>query len=45
MGWSWDDLERTPAYVVRYCVDLMFIRREAEAEEMERQQREAQRGS
>lgn len=35
MGWSFDQLMATPAYVVRYCTDLMFIRREAEAREME----------
>lgn len=45
MGWSWDDLERTPAYVVRYCSDLMMIRRQAEADQMEKQQRGAQRVS
>jgi hypothetical protein len=44
MGWSWDDLQATPAYVVRYCSDLMFIRRRAEADQMRRQQ-EAQRVS
>jgi hypothetical protein len=31
MGWSWSDLLQTPAYVVRYCADLMLIRRSAEA--------------
>jgi hypothetical protein len=43
MGWSWHDLEEAPAYVVRYCTDLMFVRRQAEADQAERQQREAQR--
>ena len=44
MGWSWDDLERAPEYVVRYCSDLMFIRRQAEADEVEKQRQGAQRG-
>lgn len=42
MGWSFAELQQTPPYVIRYCTDLMFIRREAEAEQAERQQREAQ---
>jgi hypothetical protein len=41
MGWSWADLQGAPAYVVRYCTDLMTIRRQAEADQAERQQREA----
>jgi hypothetical protein len=43
MGWSFAQLQETPAYVVRYCTDLMLIRRQAEADQAERQQREAQR--
>jgi hypothetical protein len=30
MNWSWDELQATPAYVQRYCWDLMQIRAEAE---------------
>jgi hypothetical protein len=43
MGWSFAQLQETPAYVVRYCTDLMLIRREAEAEHA-RKSSEAQRG-
>lgn len=32
MGWSWADLEATPAYVRRFCTDLMSIRRRCEAQ-------------
>jgi hypothetical protein len=44
MHWSWSDLQDAPAYVVRYCTDLMNVRREAEAEQAEKQRREAERG-
>jgi hypothetical protein len=43
MGWSFAQLQETPAYVVRYCSDLMLIRRDAEAEHA-RKSSEAQRG-
>ncbi len=26
MRWSWDDLQATPVYVRRYCVDFLGIR-------------------
>jgi hypothetical protein len=32
MGWSWTDLQATPHYVKRFCVDCMLIRRRAEAD-------------
>ncbi len=37
MGWSWADLEATPAYVRRYCSDFTAIRRRIEAEAIERE--------
>lgn len=43
MGWTWRELQDTPAYVVRYCTDLMMIRRDAEAKQIEKAQREARR--
>lgn len=44
MNWSWSDLQEAPPYVVRYCTDLMNVRRAAEAEQAEQQRREAERG-
>lgn len=32
MGWSWPELDATPVYVRRYCLDLMNIRRRNEAQ-------------
>jgi hypothetical protein len=43
MGWTFADLMATPAYVTRYCTDLMLIRRQAEADQAERQQQDAER--
>lgn len=43
MGWTWRDLQATPAYVIRYCADLMMIRRNAEAEQVERSRQESER--
>lgn len=31
MGWSFTELQEAPAYVRRYCVDFLTLRREAEA--------------
>jgi hypothetical protein len=45
MGWSWDDLEATPMYVRRFCSDLLWLRRQAEAEEIKKAEREASRGA
>lgn len=36
MRWSWQELEATPAYVRRYCWDLLQARRTAEQEANER---------
>lgn len=36
MHWSWEDLEKTPLYVRRYCSDFTSIRRRVEAELIER---------
>lgn len=41
MGWTWQELQQTPAYVRRYCGDLLAARREAEAKAIEREQRKA----
>lgn len=43
MHWSWGELEATPAYVVRYCADLMRIRRAAEADAQEEANRRSER--
>jgi hypothetical protein len=29
MGWSWQELENTPDYVKRYCLDFLKARNEA----------------
>ncbi|MDB4872551.1 MAG: hypothetical protein JWL97_3555, partial [Gemmatimonadales bacterium] len=44
MGWSWQDLQQTPAYVVRVFVDLLAIKRQAEQDAQERANAEARRG-
>lgn len=31
MGWTWGELQATPAYVQRFCWDLSQIRHQAEA--------------
>jgi hypothetical protein len=43
MRWSWDDLQNTPAYVRRYCVDFLGIRARVQAEAAERRQRQSGR--
>ena len=45
MKWSWRDLQATPAYVRRYCWDLLQARRQAEADANERAREEAKRAS
>jgi hypothetical protein len=45
MNWSWQELQDTPAYVVRVCTDLMNVRRAAEAEQEDRQRQAAERGN
>jgi hypothetical protein len=36
MGWSWPDLEATPLYVRRFCLDIAGIRKRCEAERQRR---------
>jgi hypothetical protein len=36
MGWSWPDLQATPAYVRRVCWDLLQIRRTAAKDAIEK---------
>ncbi|MDB4873214.1 MAG: hypothetical protein JWL97_4218 [Gemmatimonadales bacterium] len=43
MGWSWQDLQQAPDYVVRYCVDLLAIKRQAENDAQEKANAEARR--
>lgn len=43
MGWSWQELQSTPRYVVRYCWDLLQARRQAEQDVNERATAEAKR--
>jgi hypothetical protein len=43
MHWSWDDLQATPMYVRRYCIDFLNAIAEREQAEHDRAQREANR--
>ncbi|WP_158697411.1 hypothetical protein [Streptomyces turgidiscabies] len=45
MRWSWDELQRTPMYVRRYCVDFLSMVNENEERQMERDRRKAERES
>lgn len=45
MKWSWSDLQACPAYVRRYCWDLLQARRQAEQDANEQANDEARRGS
>ena len=36
MGWSWEQLQRTPIYVRRYCLDFLNAIAEAEEREQDR---------
>lgn len=36
MGWSWRDLEDTPPYVRKFCIDLLNVKRRAENTAIER---------
>jgi hypothetical protein len=38
MGWSWQELEATPVYVRRFCLDISAIRKRCEAERRNRSQ-------
>ena len=39
MGWSWEQLQATPAYVRRYCSDFINARRQAMNDRAEREAR------
>jgi hypothetical protein len=39
MHWSWEDMENTPPYVKRYCIDLLSVKRRAEAAARDRANR------
>jgi hypothetical protein len=42
MGWSWEDLQNTPPYVKRYCIDFLNIQRRVEAGAIEKARRKQQ---
>ena len=44
MHWSWDQLQATPEYVRRYCLDMSQMRTKAEHDAQEKANREAARG-
>jgi len=39
IAWSWREMEETPAYVQRFCWDLLNIKRRCTAERQERASR------
>jgi hypothetical protein len=41
MGWSWEALQATPFYVRRYSWDMINLRWQAEADQVEEAKREA----
>lgn len=43
MHWSWADLQATPSYVRRYCLDTLGMLAEHEKQESERQKAKADR--
>ncbi len=43
MHWTWDDLQQTPLYVRRYCLDFLGLISEQEERENDRARREADR--
>ncbi|MGW1071588.1 hypothetical protein [Streptomyces sp. NPDC002537] len=43
MRWTWGDLQQTPLYVRRYCLDFLGLISEQEERENERARREADR--
>lgn len=45
MHWSWEQLQQTPVYVRRYCLDFLGMIAEQEEREMERERRRAERQS
>jgi len=36
MGWSWRQLEETPPYVRRFCLDLLSVKRRIAKENADR---------
>jgi hypothetical protein len=44
MGWSWVELQDTPAYVRRFCWDLLQVKRKAEHDAVEDAKRRSGRG-
>jgi hypothetical protein len=45
MRWSWDQLQQTPLYVRRYCVDFLNMLNTHEEREAERERRKSERAS
>lgn len=45
MHWSWEQLQATPMYVRRYCVDFLGMLGEHEERQAERERRKAERQS
>lgn len=43
MRWSWEQLQQTPMYVRRYCLDFLVMVNEQQDREMERERRKAKR--
>jgi hypothetical protein len=43
MRWSWEELQQTPVYVRRYCVDFLGMISVHEERETERERRKADR--
>ncbi|MEV5944421.1 hypothetical protein [Streptomyces sp. NPDC051994] len=43
MKWSWNDLQATPMYVRRYCIDFLNAIAEREQAENDRMQRQTER--
>jgi hypothetical protein len=43
MRWSWEELQQTPAYVRRYCVDFLNMIGTHEERESERAERKSRR--
>lgn len=44
MHWSWEQLQATPLYVRRYCLDILGMLSEHEEQEMKRAERKAKSG-
>lgn len=44
MHWSWTELQATPVYVRRYCLDMLGMLGEHERQESARAERKARAG-